>query len=58
MEKYIKIRIPASTVLVDVEAWATEYGISQDKVRDDVKTYFAQWAASQLENLGLGKAAN
>lgn len=50
----IKIRIPAETVEVDVEAWALAYGIAPEKVREDVRAYFKTWCKEQVEALGLG----
>ena len=40
-------------VTIDPEAWALEFGVSKNEVRDDVKTYFDQWCQMQVEHLDL-----
>ena len=49
----MKIRIPAQTVEVDAEAWATEYGIDVSEVRQNVLDYFAHSAQTKIDFLGL-----
>lgn len=53
MPRRLKIRIPAQTVIVDADAWATEYGVDPDKVRQDVQEYFAGICQQQIAELGL-----
>lgn len=43
------------TLDIDPEAWAFEFGIDPEKVREDVQTYFADTCEQQLLRLGLGK---
>ena len=54
MTKYITVKIETS-LTIDVDGWAHEYGIDPKDVRADVKTYFAESCHGQLETLGLGK---
>ena len=49
----MKVRIPAQTVEVDPEKWATEYHLELSEVRQDVKEYFSSWPQDQVERLGL-----
>lgn len=55
MTKIIKIKLPAQTIKVDAEAWATEYGVPLKMVREDIKAYFTGVAQQQIEALGLGE---
>lgn len=57
MKKQIKVKIPAQTVIVYVEEWATDFGVAEKDVKADVLNYFYNWQSEQLERLGLGKAA-
>ena len=43
----------ATTIDVDAEAWAAEFGVLPIEVRQDVKTYFAGLVDDQLARLGL-----
>ena len=51
----MKITIPATTVEVDAESWALEYGVDPKDVRSDVIEYFTNGAHPQIqiELLGL-----
>lgn len=44
---YVKIEM---TVDVDVDAWASTYGISKGEVRDDVRAYVAM----SIQHAGAG----
>lgn len=48
----MKIRI-TTTVEVDANAWAYEYGIPKQYVREDVRSYFATWLQDHIKTLGL-----
>ena len=48
----MKIKL-TETVNIDPQAWADEYGIPLDEVKEDVKDYFAHWCQEQIERLGL-----
>lgn len=50
----MKIRIPAMTVEVDAESWATEHGIDLKDVRSDVIEYFISGAHPQIQIDALG----
>jgi hypothetical protein len=61
----MKIRIPAQTIEVDAEKWAFEYGVipgrrhksgsyNLERVREDVKMYFASRCQETVDDLGLG----
>lgn len=49
----MKIRIPAQTVTIDPDAWATAYGLDRAEVRADVIAYFQHIAQEQVLALGL-----
>lgn len=48
----MKIRI-TQTVNIDPAAWALEYGLERNEVRDDVKSYFENWLQEHVAELGL-----
>ena len=50
----MKIKIQF-TINVDPEAWANEYGIDLDDVREDVKRYIENHSREQVEFLGLAE---
>lgn len=52
--KTIKVKV-SETLEVNVAAWAMAFGIEEKDVRADVQAYFANWCASQIETLGVGK---
>ena len=56
MAKTIKVKV-CETLEIDVEAWASEFGVDEKDVRADVAAYFARWCSEQAVGLGLGKAA-
>lgn len=42
--KKMKIRIPATVITIDGDAWAEAYGLPQDdqQIRTDVEAYFVE----------------
>lgn len=48
----MKVRV-AFTVEVDAQAWADEYGVEVDAVREDVRSYVASSVREHLSDLGL-----
>jgi hypothetical protein len=48
----MKVRV-VLTVDIDREAWATEYGVPVDEVRDDVREYVTNAVKAHLDANGL-----
>ena len=51
--KVTTVSVCGTKIRVNTEAWAQEYGIDPDEVRDDVKTYIANGVRDTFANLGL-----
>lgn len=48
----MKVRI-TTTVEVDPDAWAADFGVDRKEVRDDVRAYFSNWIQGHVDSLGL-----
>ena len=57
-KKVKKIRIPAQTILVNVEDYALEYGLEASEVADEIKRRFASIVQEHIDGLGLGPDYN
>lgn len=48
----MKVRV-TTTVDIDPEAWASEFGVDKADVREDVRVYFNGIVQGTLDNIGL-----
>ena len=54
MTTTLKVRV-VTTVEIDAESWAMEYGCEPSEVRADVQRHLSDSMRQQVETLGLGR---